>query len=273
MPTTYLSLPFDLSCEISNLVLKNTVVTITLDIIQKTRLVNHYPFIDQACEVDNKWLTPYAFVAVPTDSGLRGQLKTQKHAISLLKVSRQVHADLRNSIYSHVRLHIKLPVDLDFIWSHEPDLHYSSCLTEMVNTPVLRTLFQKIGRLSWPWISKEPWDGFFSDQATSALGGLHTIVLYDGSIAGHYGVAGSYPIEKQEHLWERVVSWAKRNVKKLRQIPRLHDLRLTISVNLRDEVGLPKTKFPTKGSPDFSFLKAHWSVQTSIIWSTPSARL
>ncbi len=272
MPTTFLSLPFELRQEIYDLALTNTVVTVTLDIVQKTRLTSHCPFFLQAYQVDNRWLSPYPAIAVPATSDLRQQLTTRKHAISLLKVSRRVHADLISSI-SGLRFHIKLRTNLDNFWAYDPEYDYSRCLTEVMNTPVLRSLLHKVGSISWPWSPTEPWVDFFSDQTMSTLTGLHTIVLYDGSAAGRHSGTVPYSGLLPQNVRTDVIHRAKRNAETLRHIPRLRGIKLKLCLDCGDEVTLPQTIHLKRRLIFHRFSKARWLVQTSMIYSILSAHL
>ena len=199
MATTFLSLPPQLRSRFNDLAFKDTAITLTFKVRQKHHLRAYYPSFGESHNTvssANKCLEPVPDAFLPDDSCLTERLAPQSSVISLLHVSRQVHADINSSIYSHILLRIKTSVDL------VSDRPSAGCFSSVINNPILCDPLRRAGTISAPSVLMDAWVSLLH-SSSPLLDGLHTLIEYDNWVHGVYSSPAAQLAAM--HHWDKEV--------------------------------------------------------------------
>ena len=111
---------------------------------------------------------------------IKAALVSQKNAIALVYVCKEVHLDLKQDIYSKLCLHFRLTAST----SYGVRSYSRKQLQSILQSLHLQQLKTKVGIVAAPFITHNDWQKLLNPPPhDNALTSKHTLILYDGGAA------------------------------------------------------------------------------------------
>ena len=170
MGTSLLQLPLELKLKIYHYALNHSVVTLTAKITR----IKASRFPDGSIDGWN-----YA-MPCPCQKDVKAELVGQKQVISLLFVCREINAEVKHTIYDHLRLHVRWnirpadPEEKGNLWGSDQNPY--GLLSPLINGSASTDLLQKVSCISMP-LDVDFW--WFYTERSATMPNLKEVILYD----------------------------------------------------------------------------------------------